>query len=119
MARPRFAVLLLALGLGVLPAVRADDIDEAEEKLAKAREAHAEEMSKVREAVAKLIDDKVAAEEKRSNPDLNRIEALQAERDAVEDGDLSKSKSIDAKLKKRVADANRKLAASLLEAKRA
>ena len=116
MARCRFAFLLLFVVTGVASAPRADDVDVAEEKLAKAREVHAGTISQVREAVAKQIETKVAAEEKRKNPDLKKIEALQSERENLGLGDFPKW--VEARQRRQVADATKKLAESLTETKR-
>jgi Lectin C-type domain len=115
--RCSLAMVLVALAMSI-GASRADDIEKAEEKLTKARDAYSAAMAGIRKDVVKLIDDKDAAERKRANPDLGNLKALKAEKDALEQtGEVPKW--IDAKIKDRIAKAHISLVAALTEAKAA
>lgn len=117
MRRSLLCAVVIALA-STVSALRADDVDKAEEKLAKAREAYSTALGGIRDDVLKLIDDKDTAERKRANPDLAKLKAIKAERDALEkDGEMPKW--IDAKTKDRIAKARDPLVKALSEAKAA
>ena len=95
----------------------ADDIEDIEANLVQSREVHEDALKEVREDVSTQIDAAVAAEKKRDNPNIERIESLLADRKALEEGSFPRW--IDSKHKKKIIDANRKLVASLIETKAA
>jgi hypothetical protein len=108
-----FVAVALALASG---AMRADDVDKAEEKLGKARETFATAMSGIRDDVLKLLDGKDTAERKRANPDLAKLKTIKAEKEALEkEGEMPKW--IDAKTKDRITKARKPLLDALTEAK--
>ena len=113
MTRRCLAVLLLTIGAATTPVVNADDVTDAEEVVAKAREAHAEDMAKVRGEVAKQIEDKIEAVKKRKKPEVKDIEALRAEREALEEGKLPKW--IRKSEQKQITEANKRLMTALDE----
>lgn len=113
---------LLCLALVAVTAMcghsRPDDIDKAEEKVTKAREAYTTALGVIRDDVLKLIDDKDAAERKRANPDLAKLKSLKAEKESLEkDGDMPKW--LDAKTKDRIVKARDPLMKALSETKAA
>lgn len=111
-------VVLAALAMPIAVARADDDINKAEEKLNMAREAYSAALAGIRDDVAKLINDKDATERKRSNPDLSRLKAFKAEKDALEQtGEMPKW--IDAKIKDRIAKARAALVAALTATKAA
>lgn len=113
----RSLTFLAAVALAAI-AAQADDVDKAEQKLVKAREAYSSAMTEIRDDVLKQIDAKDAAERKKTNPDLTKLKAIKAERDALQlEGELPKW--VDVKIKDRITTARGPLVAALTEAKAA
>jgi Skp family chaperone for outer membrane proteins len=118
----RLLVVLLAMSVASVHVFGADDkvkaptVDKVEENLTKARDTYSTTLGEIRKDVAKLIDSKDKAERDRSNPDLAKLDALKAEKAALEkDGEMPKW--LDVKTKDRITKARRPLLDALTKAK--
>jgi hypothetical protein len=115
---------LVAIALaGLLPVCGRGDapkVVKAEAVVAKARDDYAAALTAIRADVANVIKAKADAEVKKANPDLSKLRALEAEKEAMQkSGELPKWAEADTKISDRLAKARVPLAAALLALKKA
>lgn len=105
------------LAIAFVMVCRADEIEKAEAKVAKAREEHAAALSKIRDDVKKMIEAKEKKEaDRKGKADLAVLATLQAEKDALETkGELPKW--VDLKVKERITKAGEPLVNALSDLK--
>jgi formylglycine-generating enzyme required for sulfatase activity len=100
MSRVRILMLLVVL-FWALPAGRADDVAQIDQRVQQAREAYDTENDAIRAEITKQIEAREAAERKRANPDLDRIKAIKTELTELNQSDTIPG-WVSAKIKSRI-----------------